>query len=362
MKIPLSLSADYCSSWGLWEATRELIANAMDTNNYRINIDHHRHSILIETYAGAIPNKYLLLGSGSKKHGDGTIGEHAEGCKLALLVLARENYELTVKNGRDSWATAMEWSDLFEQEHLHINIEENVYSDEVVRFEIHNLTDAELQEIEGNFLSEGNIGNYHQCDEGKILLDSKHVGQIYCGGIWVCNDSNLDYGYDFLPKHLSLDRDRQRVSTFDLQWITKEMWSQVTKSDDVNAVSLVADMVEKRSADTLYLNHHMPNPKVASELFKRYDEKYSGKVLAKTPQEVIELEASGITNAVFLGNELFTNIVKSSSEYKALTFETKISTVGELMNKFKEEWVGSMSRPMELDYEELTNKVIILAK
>lgn len=236
LKIPLSLSEDYCRSWGLWEAVRELIANAIDTNNYRIHIDHHRHSLLIETYAGAIPNKYLLMGSGSKSRGGGTIGEHNEGFKLALLVLTRENYELTIKNGVDSWTAAMEWSDLFEQEHLHINIEEGVYYDDVVRFEVHNLTSEELTEIEGNFLSESNIGEFHQCHEGKILLDSKHIGQIYCGGIWVCSDSNLNYGYDFLPKHLSLDRDRQRVSTFDVQWITKEMWNQVSSSDDEDAV------------------------------------------------------------------------------------------------------------------------------
>lgn len=355
----LSIDVDSLPTWGIQEALRELVQNLID-NDKGYEYSYHNGELRLRNNYTVLPRSVLLVGKSNKRDDCNSRGKHGDGLGSALAIMCREGIDISIINGDEVW-TPTRHSESFESDVMFINVED-FYGDDYFEVQVH-ISQSEYDKLIDHTLPlQENIGNYHQCDEGKILLDSKHVGQIYCGGIWVCNDSNLDYGYDFLPKHLSLDRDRQRVSTFDLQWITKEMWSQVTKSDDVNAVSLVADMVEKRSADTLYLNHSTPNSKVQRELFKRYDEKYSGKVLAKTPQEVIELEASGITNAVFLGNELFTNIVKSSSEYKALTFETKISTVRELMNKFKEEWVGSMSRTMELDYEELTNKVIILAK
>lgn len=124
---------------------------------------------------------------------------------------------------------------------------------------------------------------------------------------------------------------------------------------------MVADMVEKRSADTAHLGSTSTNKHIASELFKRYDEKYQGKVLADSPDEVLALEASGVTNAIFLGNQLFTNIVKGSVEYKSLTFKTEVSTVRELLEGFKDEWVSEMPRAMEIEFDELTDKVVILS-
>ena len=358
MKIPLTLAVDYCRSWGWWQAVRELIANAIDTDYYHIDINEHSRSITIETYAGAIPNKYLLMGSGSKCSNGQTIGQHNEGLKLAMLVLARGGYELTIHNGLDTWEPVIEYSEMFEQEHLHVIINEGVNEDEdVVRFTITNLDDSHIEEVKNNYLDEYNIGKFYQCDEGKILLDSRHLGKIYCGGVWVCNDTNLNYGYDILPKHLSLDRDRQRVSTFDIQWLSKEMWSQVTNSGEDSAVNMVADMVEKRVADTLYLNHTLPSKAVASELFKRYEEKYSGKVLAESPEEVLKLEASGVSNAIYLGNDLFTNIVKSSNEYRTLEFKAEVCSVEDLMLEWKGEWGNEMSRSMQLAYDDLVHKI-----
>lgn len=351
--IPLSLAPTYVRSWSVWEAVRELIANALDTGDYVITFDEVEGIVEIITYAGAIPVKHLLLGSGTKQARGDTIGQHNEGLKVALLVLARDGYKVDILNGKDTWTPHIAYNTDFEEDSLYIGIEEGfkALSEDEVRITVSGLSSHDIEEIQNNYLHEDNRGEVHTSPYGEILLDDMHKGRAYCGDIFI-KHTKLDYGYNFKPKHLNLDRDRSMVSTFDLQWITREMWSCVAQEEE-GGVATVADMIINKSADTQYVSGslgHTAKEEVATELFKEYTDKYEGKVLVDSPDEVSQLQAAGQTNVVYLGNDMFTNIVTNSKEYKSLdlTVET-VDTIG-LLEEFKDKYLAEMSLDMLDDF------------
>lgn len=354
--IPLSLAPTYVRSWGVWEAVRELIANAIDTKNFDIEIDDDACQIVITTYAGAIPVKHLLLGSGTKQANDGKIGQHNEGLKIALLVLARDGNSVEMMNGADDWNPHIAYNPLFEEDSLHIGVYEDCNPDkDMVRITVGNLTTHDIEEIREKHLTMENAGEFHTSRYGEILLDERYKGKAYCGGIFIKN-TNLDYGYNFKPAHLSLDRDRSMVSTFDLQYITKSMWAAVAEEEEEGAAT-VASMIISQSNDVAYVAHDLTGDTleaVEKELFAEYTEKYEGKVLTETSEECAQLQAAGQTNVIYLGNTTFTNIVTRSEEYQSLDLETKSVAMKELLQEFLDEFSAEMS----LDMIDSFNKII----
>ena len=91
---PLSLTRGYVVSWGLREAVREIIQNALDSDSdfgYAIDGD---TLTVISRYASLSPQT-LLLGSSNKGGDISSIGQFGEGYKLALLVLTRDGLPVT---------------------------------------------------------------------------------------------------------------------------------------------------------------------------------------------------------------------------------------------------------------------------
>lgn len=90
----LTLSKDYTKNWGLQEALREIIQNAIDFSNEEennimsINYDEETSTLSIANNS-ILTKKTLLLGYTSKEDNPNSIGCFGEGYKLSLLVLNR---------------------------------------------------------------------------------------------------------------------------------------------------------------------------------------------------------------------------------------------------------------------------------
>ncbi len=224
-KIPLSLAANYVSEWNTWCAVRELIQNAIDAGDYSINISYESNSISIESNGGAIPVSQLLLGNGTKSGDEGKIGKFGEGFKLALLILARQGYDVDIANGVDKWRSSIEYSEMFKAEHLHVKIKESVlgeqFKDRVI-INIDGLSSEELEEVSIKYLPENHFENK---EFGTDSSYGFHVegdkSQLFVGGLYVCDldagDDEYAYSYNFAPSKLELDRDRNAVCSWNLQ-------------------------------------------------------------------------------------------------------------------------------------------------
>lgn len=236
--IQLTLSKDYVSDWGNWEAIREILQNAIDSKEHKIEFN--EDSMTITSFDGVIDKKHLILGNSSKRDDDTKIGTYGEGFKLALLVLIRENKNVVIHNGADVWTPFFDTHIEIENECLNVEIEKNVLTDNdgKVSFIISGLNEEEIKEIKEKSLFEAN--NFIEAEfEGSSCWESKGKPKLYIGGLYVCDlGKKYHMSYNFAPNILRLDRDRKSVCTFNLSYEATRM---ITLSGNYELLSMLAD-------------------------------------------------------------------------------------------------------------------------
>lgn len=267
MKIEMSLSAKYVSHWGWVQAFRELLQNALDCETFVIDYEPESKTVVIFTADGSIPRQSLLLGESGKTSGD-TIGHFGEGLKLAMLILAREGYPMTVKSGKEVWTPKMEYSVLYGCQALVIEIEDNPEGDEdTVEIIVGDISPDMACEIDGMYIHPDQYrkalatSNSSHCFEPLTLLtesEESHMidkfgdcendweikSKVYVGGLFVSYlNGNFRYSYNFKPSCVKLDRDRMTVNTWDIQWEISKLLAGAGRAD------MVVDLTEGKFAD-----------------------------------------------------------------------------------------------------------------
>lgn len=226
--VEISLAPDYASHWGVWEAVREFIQNAVDTKDFDVDYQsrHNESSVTITSRGGKIPVKSLLLGGSTKTDDSESLGKYGEGMKVALVVLLNNGKKVSIQNYDDYWEPKFSYSETFDAETLVIDIDKSNDPTDSVEIVVSGLTEDELIEINNNFIdlrecsdiyckSSRGVALYK--DEETINDDNEHC-RVYVNGIFVGKVyGNYKYDYSFKPEYLSLDRDRNTVYHWELQ-------------------------------------------------------------------------------------------------------------------------------------------------
>lgn len=338
----LPLARGYVKHWGIPEAAREILQNALDSES-PLEYTWGAKSLSITSRHSRLEPKTLLLGTTSKADCDDKIGSFGEGYKIALLVLTREGCEVKVYNNELLWRPEFRHSRAFEEEIL--SIREEKFPEgrgKGVTFEINNLEDSVIESIIASTLHmQESIGPVYQTRQGRILLDKP--GKLYVNGLFVC-DTELKFGYDVKPEYLKLERDRQTVDSFDLEFLTKEMWFQTGKHDQI------AELLEAGTPDLKYASYGTPEI-VKEACYRRFQEKYPGKIAAKSQDELDALIKSGLTEVVVV-NGTYGDVVRASMPY-ASTSRPVQQTPYQIMEQWFREQRGNMRREAIVSFKEL---------
>ena len=264
-KFELSISTSYVPDWGIVEAFRELFQNALD--NQTINPDNKMgweydgDKVIISNKTSKLSVESLLLGNGTKHDDERTIGKHGEGYKIAFMVLLRNNKKIKVYNygAKEIWEVRLVNSKRYNGQQIPtVFVEKEAIwkkapsSDLII--EVSGIDASEYLEIkEKNLhLRTDTLTKFEVEGKGAILLNEEEKGNIYVNGLFVCNNKGLEYGYDFNPIVLSLDRDRRMVDTFNLQWQTSILWNEAARKDE-ELKKVAVKLVNKESGDTYYV-------------------------------------------------------------------------------------------------------------
>lgn len=243
----LSISPDYVPDWGIVEAMRELFQNALDEETRDPeNKMFYYYNPLEQTFR--IGNKHsvldartLLLGY-TEKHGDSRmIGSHGEGYKIATVVLLRQNKQVTFYNygARQIWRPRFVNSRKYRTKVPTFFVEKKAVWDKVpdndLVIEVSGITPKEYRELESCNLHIVGDGGYikTKTEYGDILRDAKYKGKVFVGGLYICDDPDLEIGVDLLPHLVKLERDRSMVNSFDLQYYVSKM---IESSDDIDLI------------------------------------------------------------------------------------------------------------------------------
>ncbi len=324
----ITISPNYVSNWGIKEAIRELLQNAIDaeTNGYDKSIEYDGNTLTITSQGVNLQAKDLILGCSSKEDQDGMIGKYGEGFKLALVVLLRKGMNIEIQNGNKIWIPSFKISETFGTQVL--NIEEEESSGDELTFSISPVDQQLYNSLLDYFpCINNNFGRTVECDNGQILLDKQFKGKMYVEGLYIQTDDNFKYGYNFNSDVVQLDRDRKAINYYELRALTAQ---SIITAEECNKE--IFDAITDSCVDVRDIEEVIEE--ASDEFLKEYrDQFYEEKeldenTLVATEAVMKQLEQMDIDVPVVKGTEIQSYLIAKANDKLGIIEEAK-----ELINK-----------------------------
>ena len=331
----LTISPNYVSNWGVREAIRELLQNAVDANicgySKIIEYDSNIQTLKIKNEGAKLPASSLILGCSSKGNNDNLTGQFGEGFKLALVVLIRKGYGVNIINSDELWVPKFEFSDKFQSQVLTITVKDTKDIG-YLSFEIQGITQDVYNDLLDYFpCIDDNYGETIKSDNGYILLDDRFAGKMYVEGLYIQSDSNFKYGYNFNANVVDLDRDRRAINYYELRKLTAasvvtaescspELFKAISNS--CTDVRDIEDVIEEASDDFLQEYRDMLYEKMGLE----------ENTLIATESIMKQLQQMDIDVPVAKGTEIESYLVAKANDKLGIIYEAK-----EQVNKKRDE-------------------------
>ena len=324
----ITISPNYVSNWGIKEAIRELLQNAIDaeTNGYNKSIEYDGNTLTITSQGVDLQAKDLILGCSSKEDQDGMIGKYGEGFKLALVVLLRKGMNIEIQNGNKIWIPSFKISETFGTQVL--NIEEEESAGDELTFSISPVDQQLYNSLLDYFpCINNNFGRTVECDNGQILLDKQFKGKMYVEGLYIQTDDNFKYGYNFNSDVVQLDRDRKAINYYELRALTAQ---SIITAEECNKE--IFDAITDSCVDVRDIEEVIEE--ASDEFLKEYrDQFYEEKeldenTLVATEAVMKQLEQMDIDVPVVKGTEILSYLIAKANDKLGIIEEAK-----ELINK-----------------------------
>ena len=369
-RIELTISPQYVSNWGVWEAIREVLQNVIDNddNEHIFNYDVSKQILTIGNKDTVLEKQTLLLGNSTKWDDTSKIGKYGEGYKLALLILARLGKRVVITNGSEIWHPKIINSRKYNSELLVIDIERVKSKGKQLEFKIHNISKQEFEEVMNKVLIYSDEINKIDTPYGEILIDDKYRRQIYVEGLYVrtmTECENMRYGYNIKAKYLELDRDRMSVSTFNLFWETSRMFNYLIGENKKEYRDMIYEMIKKKLADVSYVTS-MGESYNKTEMFSDICELCADDFVKTYGTNAVvvsnEVEAKAIkekyNNAIpVVVPEVITHYINNSYSYRTsknkILSESEKPTPYTYMKKFLENHSNEFSGELKNEFEKL---------
>lgn len=304
--IDLAINKQYLAGkWTYKEAVREITQNCIDQGSYDIEVDKDAGTIEFNTLNGIIGIDKMALGSTTKADAPELIGQYGEGLKIGLVALLRDGIDVEIHNGDELWTPIIAHSDIFGCDTLQLEMEDDTTSKHFaggVRIILSGLGDDEFSGIASTSIELTKIIFHNEpedtseTDYGTVIRDDDYKGRIFVGGLYVQIDNNLDYGFDFKPSCVELDRDRSIINYYTL-------------------MSLIAKaLIDEGDPDTIYRSYRDNNlsDDISANISDASDSAKKGffeKYLASKKKS----DCDGIESDLTLDNTLLVN--RDISEY-----------------------------------------------
>lgn len=357
-KFELSISTEYVPDWGLVEAFRELFQNALDNeimnpeNKMSWKYNASKKEVIISNKTSRLETSSLLLGSGTKHDRTDTIGKHGEGYKIAFMVLLRNAKTILVENYglNEIWEVKLVKSRKYRGQlvpTVFVNKEpiwkKKPSSDLTIT--VGNISEEEYTElVKKNLHLQNNVESITAEGYGSVLLNENESGNIYVNGLFIANKDGFEYGYDFPPNVISLDRDRKLVDSFDIKWHASALWSKVSDTSG-EARKIATGLVLDKSNDTAYISSmSYSNTKLVNSVAdKFYTDNGKDAVPVTSNIEYKAVEKEGTGKPVIVTSELAevlrsNNIEEESRAIKVVSVQEQLRTfIDKIADKLSDE-------------------------
>lgn len=294
----LTLTPNYVPDWTFNDAIRELIQNGTDqevfdkNNKFSIDYDYKSKTLRLTNAKSKLKINTLLLGRSSKSDNEDTVGQFGEGYKIAALALNRLGKTFTIYNNErnEVWASRFKNSEKWLEKILAFYVEKVPASNTGLVIEVGDVTADEYDSLCDTW-----IGFYDGLEKiettyGDILLDEEMQNKIFVNGLAVSCSEDTEYGYDFKPKYITLERDRKTCDSWNAGDITSKMIAEAMLQGKID-FERVKYMVEESTDDVYHLdfNTHLGGvQEIQKRMIESFDKQYT------TPYSIPVREQSDI--------------------------------------------------------------------
>lgn len=300
-KIPLIIDKNYCFDWGVWEGTREFLANAKDADEdgHAMTVEHFPRTSRLEITSARVhvdPAKLFILGKTDKRDGSAR-GRFGEGFVTGSLALLRKGCDVSFRNGDLSWTCSFEEPDaghpltgneLMTWKSRQLSIREQDF-----RVTIENIDTAVWDVLKKLFLFITPPSKIEtiETSHGTLLLNPAYEGQVFSRGIFVRKFDNLSCGYDM--NGLTLDRDRRFVNEWDLHYLLGKLWQDACATHPARASARFYEMVVDGKAEVAQAKYHA-DEKMLKDVRDRYEKEHGAdSVPVGTMAQAKDVEEAG---------------------------------------------------------------------
>lgn len=358
----LPIKRSYVSHWGLVEAVRELFQNAIDhgdgwswqlTSQYASEGEEasgeppSRFQLRITSPNVRLPPSCLILGETSKDSDDSKIGNFGEGFKLALLVLTREGFQTQCLNSELAWDPTFIQSETFGTEVFAIRETRMIeHATKGLEYIIDGLTQDDIDALRDSFLfmrPEPSPKHYFT-SKGRIFLED--VSALYVGGLFICQ-TKLNYSYDLNPGVIQLERDRQTVADFDLQWLTKDMWLETQQWE------LIANMIASEVKDVEYVHYNCPEL-LQAEVYRQFIANNPEGIMARSLEQMQEMVKKGMEKVVYVGGAY--GAIVCGAQPVEISRKLEVAPPADILQKFLSDNRKYMRTPAVIAFKDLINR------
>jgi len=267
--IKTTLHKDYGQGWTPIDALREIISNAFDGETHwaaagrgRMSVSHLPRSstLKVRNEGIVVPSKALLMGTSTSRGNDATIGQFGEGLPMALLVLARNGYQVQIDNGYERWTPIIRRSETFDGEPvLVINVRRLRAFQPDFEVRVTGVSLDDWDQVQALFLRLDRSFDPKETVSTedtvwpRVLLQKQYHGKLYNKGVFVTERNDLMFGYDLA---IDLNRDRSALKEEELVCYLRELLHLTASNEDFKrkVVALFAedsDYLESRSSQDL---------------------------------------------------------------------------------------------------------------
>lgn len=344
----LTISPNYVPEWTVVEAIRELFQNALDQqviaqdSEVFFDYDSETKQLTIGNKSATLQVQSLLLGGTTKADDSRTIGKFGEGYKIATLVLLRLGKTITFYNygNKEVWKPRFVNSRRYGTRVLTFFVDRKFIWQSVpnhnLTIVIEGITEEDYELIARSNLHIHSAKDVEETSFGRVLLDEEFSGKVFVNGLYICHHKPYKCGYDFLPEHIKLDRDRKLVSDFELHWLSSRIWSRTENSKKL------IELLQVNAPDVYYVSSNWTNPEAIEAVFEAFTRDHGDKAIPVLDQS--ELEEIPVGYKPIIVGESYAALVKRSWRYVAPSKIKQSTPIQRL-----EEWFGSIQDKLTIE-------------
>lgn len=300
--------------WHTRECVREFVQNWVDSDcnskDYTIEDD----TLVLTNRGVKVSHKMWMFGLSDKKHDNTKVGQFGTGSVMAVNVLYNRGINITIQNNEVIWKPSYKYDETFGEDVLVIEEYRAPEPDTNFTVEISGLSSVDVEEIIATTIEfQEDRKVLHETPIGRILENVDGNGEVYIGGTFVTQSHGFAYSYDFNPKELKLNQDRNAVCSWELQKLTSKMISLVEDIDFIKE-SLKIGKKDTEELHGFWVSRTENTDKVSEDLAKDFFEEHGNCIVTDDYKDHQEQEKLG-NKSVYLPNSQVAKAIKESDLY-----------------------------------------------